>query len=90
VAISFCDAAEHGALRAIERMTGAPIAVASGTPPVGQSNGGGRQPGGNPGRQGPRPGNGQGTGKPAGKPAWSKPRRRRGQGGRPSGMRAAA
>jgi ATP-dependent RNA helicase RhlE len=34
MAISFCDAAEHGALRAIERITGAPIAVAGGTPPT--------------------------------------------------------
>lgn len=33
-AISFCDAAEHGAWRAIERITGAPIAVAGGTPPT--------------------------------------------------------
>jgi len=34
VAISFCDAAEHGALRAIERLAGAPIAVAGGTRPT--------------------------------------------------------
>jgi ATP-dependent RNA helicase RhlE len=34
MAVSFCDAAEYGALRAIERITGAPIAVASGTPPA--------------------------------------------------------
>lgn len=33
VAISFCDAAEHGALRAIERCTGAAIPVAGGSPP---------------------------------------------------------
>ena len=33
IAISFCDAAEHRALRAIERCTGAPIRVAGGTPP---------------------------------------------------------
>ena len=32
VAISFCDAAEHGTLRAIERMTGTAIIVAGGTP----------------------------------------------------------
>jgi ATP-dependent RNA helicase RhlE len=32
VAISFCDAAEHGVLRAIERMTGATINVAGGSP----------------------------------------------------------
>ncbi|MGA9865577.1 MAG: DEAD/DEAH box helicase [Acetobacteraceae bacterium] len=30
IAISFCDPAERGALRAIERMTGAPMAIASG------------------------------------------------------------
>ena len=35
VAISFCDAAEHGTLRAIERMTGAAIQVAGGTPTAG-------------------------------------------------------
>ena len=34
VAISFCDAAEHGALRAIERCTGGAIMVAGGSPPV--------------------------------------------------------
>jgi ATP-dependent RNA helicase RhlE len=34
VAISFCDAAEHGTLRAIERMTGVSIDVAGGSPPV--------------------------------------------------------
>ena len=34
VAISFCDAAEHGALRAIERMTGTTITVAGGAPPA--------------------------------------------------------
>jgi len=33
IAISFCDAAEHGALRAIEKTTGKPIAVGSGSPP---------------------------------------------------------
>jgi ATP-dependent RNA helicase RhlE len=33
IAISFCDAAEHGALRAIERTTGKPISVGSGLPP---------------------------------------------------------
>lgn len=33
VAISFCDAAEHGALRAIERCTGVAIPVAGGSPP---------------------------------------------------------
>ena len=32
VAISFCDSAEHGTLRAIERMTGRAINVASGSP----------------------------------------------------------
>jgi ATP-dependent RNA helicase RhlE len=34
VAISFCDAAEHGTLRAIERMTGTAITVAGGSPPA--------------------------------------------------------
>ena len=38
VAISFCDAAEHGTLRAIERMTGVTISIAGGSPPVGQQN----------------------------------------------------
>ena len=33
IAISFCDAAEHGALRAIERTTGKAITVAGGSPP---------------------------------------------------------
>jgi ATP-dependent RNA helicase RhlE len=32
VAISFCDGAEQGTLRAIERLTGTPIAIAGGTP----------------------------------------------------------
>jgi len=32
VAISFCDAGEHAVLRAIERMTGATIRVAGGSP----------------------------------------------------------
>ena len=32
IAISFCDAAEHGTLRAIERMTGTAIRVAGGSP----------------------------------------------------------
>jgi ATP-dependent RNA helicase RhlE len=36
IAISFCDAAEHGALRSIERMTGTPIAVVGGAPPAPQ------------------------------------------------------
>jgi ATP-dependent RNA helicase RhlE len=36
VAISFCDAAEHGTLRAIERMTGRVINVAGGSPPLSQ------------------------------------------------------
>ncbi|HTU53700.1 MAG TPA: DEAD/DEAH box helicase [Acetobacteraceae bacterium] len=36
VAISFCDRDEHGALRAIERLTGAPIAIAGGSPPAAQ------------------------------------------------------
>jgi ATP-dependent RNA helicase RhlE len=34
VAISFCDGAEQGTLRAIERLTGTPIAIAGGTPAV--------------------------------------------------------
>lgn len=34
VAISFCDAGQHGALRTIERMTGTNLEVATGTPPV--------------------------------------------------------
>ena len=34
IAISFCDAAEHGTLRAIERMTGVTIDIASGSPPA--------------------------------------------------------
>jgi ATP-dependent RNA helicase RhlE len=36
VAISFCDAAEHGTLRAIERMTGTVINIAGGAPPSSQ------------------------------------------------------
>jgi ATP-dependent RNA helicase RhlE len=36
VAISFCDAAEHGTLRAIERMTGVTIDIAGGSPPTAQ------------------------------------------------------
>jgi len=34
IAISFCDAAEHGTLRAIERMTGRVINIAGGSPPA--------------------------------------------------------
>ena len=34
VAISFCDAAQQGALRTIERMTGTRLQVAGGSPPV--------------------------------------------------------
>lgn len=34
VAISFCDAAQQGALRTIERLTGARLQVAGGSPPV--------------------------------------------------------
>ena len=45
VAISFCDAAEHGTLRAIERMTGTALNVAGGSPPTRQPNGGRQQPG---------------------------------------------
>ncbi len=40
IAISFCDAAEHGTLRAIERMTGTVINIAGGSPPTRQPNGG--------------------------------------------------
>jgi ATP-dependent RNA helicase RhlE len=36
VAISFCDAAEHGTLRAIERLTGRVINIAGGSPAVPQ------------------------------------------------------
>ncbi len=45
VAISFCDAAEHGTLRAIERMTGTALNVAGGSPPTRQPNGGRQQQG---------------------------------------------
>jgi ATP-dependent RNA helicase RhlE len=45
VAISFCDAAEHGTLRAIERMTGTVINIAGGSPPARSPNGGQGQPG---------------------------------------------
>jgi ATP-dependent RNA helicase RhlE len=45
VAISFCDAAEHGTLRAIERMTGTVINIAGGSPPTRQPNAGPAQPG---------------------------------------------
>jgi ATP-dependent RNA helicase RhlE len=45
VAISFCDAAEHGTLRALQRMTGAAIAIAGGTPPAQQPGSGPGQPG---------------------------------------------
>jgi len=66
VAISFCDPAEHGALRAIERCTGAPIAVAGGTPP--------EKPAARSGKQQGKP-----AGKSSGKPAHSRrPRRHRG------------
>ena len=51
VAISFCDAAEHGALRAIERMTGVSINVAGGSPPASQPSRG-RQPA--PANRGPQ------------------------------------
>ena len=34
VAISFCDAAQQGALRTIERLTGTRLQVAGGSPPV--------------------------------------------------------
>jgi ATP-dependent RNA helicase RhlE len=54
VAISFCDAAEHGALRAIERVTGASIPVAGGAPPA-MPNAAGRGPGGKRTTPAPRP-----------------------------------
>ncbi len=37
IAITFCDPAEHGALRAIERLTGAPMMIASGGFAVGSA-----------------------------------------------------
>ncbi len=49
VAISFCDASEHGALRAIERMTGISLNVAGGSPPVHT----GRDPKGAPAKRAP-------------------------------------
>ena len=39
IAISFCDAGEHGVLRAIERMTGATIHVAGGSPTAAPAGG---------------------------------------------------
>jgi len=45
VAISFCDATEHGTLRAIERMTGTVINIAGGSPPTRQPTGGHGQSG---------------------------------------------
>jgi ATP-dependent RNA helicase RhlE len=38
VAISFCDGAEQGTLRAIERLTGTPISIAGGSPGVARAN----------------------------------------------------
>ena len=52
VAISFCDAAEHGTLRAIERMTGTALNVAGGSPPTRQPNGGRQQQGRGQGQPG--------------------------------------
>jgi ATP-dependent RNA helicase RhlE len=52
IAISFCDATEYGALRAIERIAGAPIAVAGGTPPAAPAAA--RQPAGKPDPAKPR------------------------------------
>ena len=69
VAISFCDAAEHGTLRAIERMTGTAINIAGGSPPTRQSNGRDGQPNGGQGH----PGRGQqqpATQPPAPAAAW--------------------
>jgi ATP-dependent RNA helicase RhlE len=57
IAISFCDAAEHSTLRAIERMTGVTIDIASGSPPAtSQANGAKPRPSNRPPhwRQGPR------------------------------------
>jgi ATP-dependent RNA helicase RhlE len=51
VAISFCDAAEHATLRAIERMTGTAIEVAGGTPPARGAGGGQAQNHGGAGGQ---------------------------------------
>ncbi|OYV52559.1 MAG: DEAD/DEAH box helicase [Rhodospirillales bacterium 20-60-12] len=34
IALSFCDGSERGFLRAIEKLTGQPLKIASGTPPV--------------------------------------------------------
>jgi len=48
VAISFCDAAQHGALRTIERMTGAQLLIAGGSPPVGEKQ---RAPASRPSRR---------------------------------------
>lgn len=81
VAISFCDPAEHGALRAIERCTGAPIAVAGGTPPERLAGRPGKTPGKSAQRMGKPAGNptgrpGNAAGKPAGKPARSRRQRR--------------
>jgi len=75
VAISFCDHAEYPALRAIEKQTGAPLAIASGEPPAGG------------GRHGGKPSGHQGERAPGGQPA----RRRRPRNRRPNGgMRSAA
>jgi len=77
IAISFCDAAEHGALRAIEKATRKPIPVGSGTPPQAPA----RAPSG-PGAKSQPAG---------GKAAPGRSRRRRsGRGRRAGGMRDAA
>jgi ATP-dependent RNA helicase RhlE len=53
VAISFCDAAEYGALRAIERISGAQIALAGGVPPT-EPVAASRRPAGRPASAEPR------------------------------------
>ena len=95
IAISFCDAAEHGALRAIERATGKAIAVGSGSPPSRDFVAAARphnaaKPHGAANRHGaPKP---QGAAKPQGTTKKFAPARsrRRGGRGRPGGYRAAA
>jgi ATP-dependent RNA helicase RhlE len=56
VAISFCDATEHGTLRAIERMTGTEITIAGGSPPGAGAQSARRpvQPTPKPANRGPR------------------------------------
>ncbi|HUB12436.1 MAG TPA: DEAD/DEAH box helicase [Acetobacteraceae bacterium] len=77
IAISLCDAAEHGALRAIEKATRKPIPVGSGSPPQAPTH----VPFGPAGKPQPAGGNSA--------PGRAR-RRRSGRGRRPGGMRAAA